>query len=145
MTRILVRNAVTQISLSQCSAANSQEASIKRKLHSSIWKGVFNENRSFLILHTNLFKRLPNVQFIDAIIRKATSAHYFFPVCPRRGVSRVWEREVEDVVFERMKLDQWRVCQGLKHSKADERKKGEVCLVVAVETCISLLSASSGE
>lgn len=36
------------------------------------------------------FRRFPDIQFIDAIIRKGTSAHYIpFPVCLLSGVRRM--------------------------------------------------------
>lgn len=75
LKRILVRNAINQISVSQCSVANSQIVSKGGYILENGTR-VLNENMSFSILHTSLFRRLPNIQFIDAIIRKATSVHY---------------------------------------------------------------------
>lgn len=100
---------------------NYQEYALKLGIVSSpIWRHIWKQNKKF-------FRRLPNIQFIDAVIRKGTSTHYIpFPVCLQSGVSRRWERRVEYVVFQRTKLDQWTVWWGFKHLDDGEWKEREV-------------------
>lgn len=89
LKRILVRNAITQISVSQHSVADSQIVS----------KGSYIlENGTGYLMKTCLFQFFTPVfsggcltfsLLMQQLERLLQCTIFFFPICPRRGVSRI--------------------------------------------------------